>query len=197
MADDEGHLLRRAERGGADQIALVLAIVIIGDDDDLAARDGFDRFRDGMGHNGISHDFAAGEESSKGRVGSYAWFRARLCPPRSILRIGESEVLGVGEGPCKNRSSTLSLRQGVFRRWLGSSSNGSRSYSASRGSPIETAKVPVRLPAVPLVAGRPLPPSSRSSSIWRRHVRGPGRGCRAAIGRREPICGVQLRHAPE
>jgi hypothetical protein len=42
MADDKGHLLRRAQRGGDDQIALVLAVIIIGDNDDLAAREGLD-----------------------------------------------------------------------------------------------------------------------------------------------------------
>ena len=49
MADDEGHFLGRAERRGDDEIAFVFAIVVIGDDDDLAARHGLDGFSDGMG----------------------------------------------------------------------------------------------------------------------------------------------------
>ncbi len=49
MADDEGHFLGRAERGRDDEIALVLAVVVVGDDDDFAARDRLDGFCDGMG----------------------------------------------------------------------------------------------------------------------------------------------------
>ena len=49
MADDEGHFLGRAERGGDDEVAFVFAIVIVGDDDDLASRHGLDGFSDGMG----------------------------------------------------------------------------------------------------------------------------------------------------
>ena len=37
ITDDEGHLLRGTKRGGDEQIALVLAIIVVGDDDDLAA----------------------------------------------------------------------------------------------------------------------------------------------------------------
>ncbi len=37
MADDERHLLRRAQVRGDEQIAFVLAVVVVGDDDDLAA----------------------------------------------------------------------------------------------------------------------------------------------------------------
>jgi hypothetical protein len=40
VADDERHLLGRAERGGDEQVALVLAIVIVGDDHDLALGEG-------------------------------------------------------------------------------------------------------------------------------------------------------------
>ena len=43
IADDERHLLRRAERGRDEQIALVLAVVVVGDDDDLAFGEGLDR----------------------------------------------------------------------------------------------------------------------------------------------------------
>ena len=37
MADDEGHFLRRAQRRRHEQVALVLAVVVVGDHDDLAA----------------------------------------------------------------------------------------------------------------------------------------------------------------
>src|SRR5579859_2976822 len=37
MADDERHLVRRAQARRDEQVALVLAIVVVGDDDDLAA----------------------------------------------------------------------------------------------------------------------------------------------------------------
>ena len=37
VANDERHLLGRAERSGDEQIALILPIVVIGDDDDFAA----------------------------------------------------------------------------------------------------------------------------------------------------------------
>ena len=40
MADDERHLLRRAKRRGDEEIALVLAVVVVGDNDELAAREG-------------------------------------------------------------------------------------------------------------------------------------------------------------
>ena len=46
MAHDEGHLLRRAMDGRDDQVALVLAPVIVHDDDDLAALERADRFDD-------------------------------------------------------------------------------------------------------------------------------------------------------
>ena len=51
MADDESHLLRRHLGGGNDQIALVFAIVIVGDDHDFAALERADGFCDtGLGH---------------------------------------------------------------------------------------------------------------------------------------------------
>ena len=53
VADDEGHLLRRAVRGGDEQVALVLAVVVVGDDHDLAPGEGLDRRFDavvGVGH---------------------------------------------------------------------------------------------------------------------------------------------------
>ena len=53
VADDERHLFRRAERGGDEQIALVLAVVVVGDGHDLAFGEGFDRRFDsivGLGH---------------------------------------------------------------------------------------------------------------------------------------------------
>ena len=61
MADHEGHLLRRAERGGDEQIALVFAVVVIGDDNDLAALEGGDGLvdaLDGVSGNVISFTLA-------------------------------------------------------------------------------------------------------------------------------------------
>ena len=50
MADDERHLLRRGVDRSDDQIALVLAVVVIGDDDDLAGGERVDRLADtGLG----------------------------------------------------------------------------------------------------------------------------------------------------
>ena len=42
------HLLRRAERGRDEQIALVLAVVVVGDDDDLALGEGRDGLVDAL-----------------------------------------------------------------------------------------------------------------------------------------------------
>ena len=48
VADDEGDLLGRGVDGGEDQVALVLAVVVVGDDDDLAALEGGDGFGDAL-----------------------------------------------------------------------------------------------------------------------------------------------------
>ena len=53
VADDEGHLLRGRVHRGQDQITLVLAVVVVGDDDDLAPAEGFDRLSDA----GLRHEF--------------------------------------------------------------------------------------------------------------------------------------------
>ena len=50
IADDEGHLFGGAKRSGDDQVALVLAIVVIGDGDDLAAGESLDGVCDGIEH---------------------------------------------------------------------------------------------------------------------------------------------------
>ena len=56
IADDEGHLVWRRMDGGEDQVALVLAVIIISDDDDLPAGECVDDRRDtGLGHGLISH----------------------------------------------------------------------------------------------------------------------------------------------
>ena len=46
VADDEGHLFRRAMGRGDKQIAFVFAVVVVGDDNDLAALKGADGLRD-------------------------------------------------------------------------------------------------------------------------------------------------------
>ncbi len=50
MTDDERHLLGGAQRGRDDQIALALAILIIGDDDEFAGGEGLQDFLDRVGH---------------------------------------------------------------------------------------------------------------------------------------------------
>ena len=46
VTDDERHLLRRAERSGADEIAFVLTVVVVGDDDEFAASERLDGLGD-------------------------------------------------------------------------------------------------------------------------------------------------------
>ncbi len=46
VAHDEGHLFRRAVDGGDDQVAFVLAVVVVGDDNDLAGLEGPDGIDD-------------------------------------------------------------------------------------------------------------------------------------------------------
>jgi hypothetical protein len=43
MADNEGHFLRRTERGGNEKIALVLAVIVIGNDHEIAFGESLDR----------------------------------------------------------------------------------------------------------------------------------------------------------
>jgi hypothetical protein len=50
MADDERHLFRRAERRRDDQIALALAIVVVGNDDEFTLGKGLQNFLDSIGH---------------------------------------------------------------------------------------------------------------------------------------------------
>ena len=50
VADDERHLFRRAERGCNDQVALALAIVIVGNHDKFALGKGMQNFLDRIGH---------------------------------------------------------------------------------------------------------------------------------------------------
>ena len=50
VADDERHLLGRAQRGRDDQIALAFPVVIVGDDDEFAAGKGLQDFLDRIGH---------------------------------------------------------------------------------------------------------------------------------------------------
>jgi hypothetical protein len=53
MANDEGHLVRRAEGGGDDQIALAFAIVVVGHDDHFAFGERLQNFRNRMGHSAL------------------------------------------------------------------------------------------------------------------------------------------------
>ncbi len=53
VANDEGHLFRRAERGCDNQIALPFAVVIVGDDDHFAFGERLQNFGNGMGHSSL------------------------------------------------------------------------------------------------------------------------------------------------
>ena len=50
VADDERHLFGGAKRGGDDHVALVLPVVVVRDDHDLAAGERLDGFRNGIAH---------------------------------------------------------------------------------------------------------------------------------------------------
>ena len=91
MADDEGHLLGGAERGRDDQIALALAVVIIGDDDDFAVGKGLQNFLDRIGH--FLETLAAWPGCISRTWGSARSFRRRqhaACEPASLFQRGGS-----------------------------------------------------------------------------------------------------------
>src|ERR1700730_11999559 len=50
VADDERHLVGRAQRRRDDQIALALAVLVIGNDDEFAMGEGVQHFLDRIGH---------------------------------------------------------------------------------------------------------------------------------------------------
>jgi hypothetical protein len=50
MADDERHLFRRAERRSDDQIALALAVIVVGDDNHFTPGKSLQNFLNGIGH---------------------------------------------------------------------------------------------------------------------------------------------------
>ena len=50
IANDEGHLLGRAEGSGDDQVALVFAVAVVGDDHDLAVSESLNGGGDGVEH---------------------------------------------------------------------------------------------------------------------------------------------------
>ena len=55
IADDERHFLRRAMAGSDNQVALVLTVIIVGDNDDFAQLDGFNGGGNGISHGEIAH----------------------------------------------------------------------------------------------------------------------------------------------
>ena len=73
MADDERHFLQRAQRRGDEKIALVLAVVIIGDDHHLSPGEGGDDRIDTL------VDFAHRFPHSPGRLNGQAGF-SPICP---------------------------------------------------------------------------------------------------------------------
>ena len=54
VADEEGDLLRGGVDRGEDQVGLILAVVVVADDDDLALSEGADGFRNAVGSGGHS-----------------------------------------------------------------------------------------------------------------------------------------------
>src|ERR1700732_4762735 len=50
VADDERHLVGRAQRRRDDQVALALAVLVIGNDDEFAVGEGVQHFLDRIGH---------------------------------------------------------------------------------------------------------------------------------------------------
>jgi hypothetical protein len=99
MADDERHLLRRAERRGDDQIALALAVIIVSDDDEFALGKRLQNFLDSIGHFSNISLFAASalaglnglrQRQYAGRNGAAGLTEALL--QRTGMAIGIDEV---------------------------------------------------------------------------------------------------------
>jgi hypothetical protein len=84
IADDERHLLGCAKRSGDDQVALVLAIVVIGDGDDLATGESLDGVCDGIEH----------VESLKAR-----WAAEKIVRRDGPLRLGDDPLGGFAGEP--------------------------------------------------------------------------------------------------
>src|SRR5438270_13907061 len=79
MADDERHLLRRGVNRGDDQIAFVLAVVIVGNDDDLAAGESVDGFADTR----LRHVLLSSRLSPRLGLRRYRWRRGIADFPRA------------------------------------------------------------------------------------------------------------------
>ena len=85
VADDEGHLLGRAERGGDDQIALAFAVVVIGDDDEFALRKGLQDFLNRVGHFLNTRFLCRDGLPGLSRLRQHQYERA-VCRPRGAWR---------------------------------------------------------------------------------------------------------------
>lgn len=105
IADDEGHLLRRAERGGNDEVALVLAVIIIGDDDDLATGEGFDGLCDIVRHGslarpGQAEEIIGGDGAARGGSDALGAFAGdpggRIVAQRGHAGRRQADLLGEG-----------------------------------------------------------------------------------------------------
>src|ERR1043166_5161555 len=88
VADDERHLLGRAHRGRHEQVAFVLPVVVVGDDDDLAGLEGGDdRFDEMVGIR--RHSRLSPARRGCGRRGRVLSARRRICQrPRTGRFLG-------------------------------------------------------------------------------------------------------------
>ncbi len=164
MADDERHLLRRGVDRGEDQIALVLAIVVVGDDDDLAGGERIDRLADtGLGHVDPLGSSRPARQSRwrRGISGSQdaacRWScRHRIARAR-VSRSGEFSNVAIaqlaGETPKQLRGALAPL-------------------TAARARSIRARRIAPGLEALPRSAPCPrLPRARRSPCNWRRAAR--------------------------
>ena len=124
VADDEGHLLRRAKGGGADQIAFVLAIVVVRDGDDLAPGDGFDGFCDRMVH---------------------TMFQADVVSPMRLAGQVYASAFGSPTGTALTRPSpSRTGRRAAFPTCARCRRKWSASTQATMASPTGTARIPTQ-----------------------------------------------------
>ena len=115
VTDDECHLLRRRMHGGEHQVALVLAIVVVGDDHDLAAAEGFDSLCDallGVGHQTIDPLLGRHEPDEVIRRDGAA---RRLGDAFGKIERGKVALANLGDAAGRNLDLPRKVRAGRFR----------------------------------------------------------------------------------